>query len=386
MKRLDGLDVARALAILGMFYMHTFAHTTQENLVSLLSTGRASVLFAILAGVSTMLITSRRGTAASLIQLIGRGVWLVLIGLVISFPAVGPIVILTTYGALYLLVAPLAFRLPERLIWPIAGITAIAAPMASLSMRRHLPLPDLYGEIPTIEQLGEGDIAGFFRSLFVTGLFPVLTWAPIFLFGIAAGKVIVRGKRVVRRLALIGGPIFVGGHLVSAVFLRATDFFGRYAAFHLDGAEATEFWLDAAYGVTPPDWVDWLFIYVPHSGSIVEIIASSGFAMLVIAGALWVCRARPIAVLLTPLRRLGRMSLSSYVAHIVAIGVLALCGRSLIEPGFAALNIVGPIVFAWVWFQYFRRGPLEWLVATSLRALTPRRWRPRRDLAAGPRG
>ena len=91
---------------MGMFYMHTWGHRLDDTLIYRLADGRASILFAVLAGVSVILLTKSRTVVQSLIQLIGRGVILTGIGLAISTDAVGPIVILVTYGFLYLLIAP----------------------------------------------------------------------------------------------------------------------------------------------------------------------------------------------------------------------------------------------------------------------------------------
>src|SRR5688572_29706598 len=61
--RLVGLDVARALALLGMVATHVIASRTptgEESLAHVLASGRASALFAVLAGVSVALLTGRR--------------------------------------------------------------------------------------------------------------------------------------------------------------------------------------------------------------------------------------------------------------------------------------------------------------------------------------
>ena len=61
--RLVGLDVARCLALLGMVATHVLLDRTPEGDLTFsqwLAGGRASALFAVLAGVSLALMTGRR--------------------------------------------------------------------------------------------------------------------------------------------------------------------------------------------------------------------------------------------------------------------------------------------------------------------------------------
>jgi len=61
--RLVGVDVARCLALLGMMATHVLAETDPDGSISAsqwLAGGRASSLFALLAGVSLALMTGGR--------------------------------------------------------------------------------------------------------------------------------------------------------------------------------------------------------------------------------------------------------------------------------------------------------------------------------------
>jgi peptidoglycan/LPS O-acetylase OafA/YrhL len=61
--RLVGLDLARGLAVFGMYAVHVGPAPGQDGVIGLLmelTQGRSSVLFAVLAGFAVALITGRR--------------------------------------------------------------------------------------------------------------------------------------------------------------------------------------------------------------------------------------------------------------------------------------------------------------------------------------
>lgn len=108
--RLAAVDVARALAVLGMVGAHV--GSTAELVWSDPSTwdglvhGRSSVLFAVLAGVSVALLTgrTRRPDPADLpalrLSLVGRGAAIFGVGLAVELLGTSVAVILTLYGLL----------------------------------------------------------------------------------------------------------------------------------------------------------------------------------------------------------------------------------------------------------------------------------------------
>lgn len=367
MPRLDGVDLARAVAILGMFIMHTWRHSLPDITWLNIFEGRATLLFCVLAGVSVTFITRRRSVPQSLIQLIIRGILLTAIGLLISTENVGPIVILTTYGAFFALVAPLVFRLSLRLLGVLTVITAVAAPAVSFLLRQQVAPPPFFGATPDLPLLREGEWLAALQYLFLTGAFPLLTFIPFFLGGMALGQVIVRWQQAWVWVILLGAVLTALGVSISRFVIEQTDFLARHAQAHPEGWEATNFLLENAFGVTPLDSPVWLWIYVPHSGSISETIAGLGTSFLVIGLSIIVCRLAPVRVVTWPLRALGRIPLSAYVAHILGLGYLNGIGRDISEPVFATINLVAPIIFAVVWLYFFKRGPLEQLLtwATS---------------------
>lgn len=217
--RFDGIDIARALAITGMFIMHTFFHTYPEVEWFTVFDGRASALFSVLAGVSVIFLTRHRGGATAVVQLVTRGVLLLALGVALSQPAVGPIVILATYGALYIVVAPLTFRLSGPVLAVAAAVTAVVMPVTSWLIRHHLPPAPEFGYTPSWEMVRDGDWVTFLRCLLIDGLFPVMTWIPFFLAGMAVGRLLVATARVHRTARAAGGLVVLGVVLSAATLL-----------------------------------------------------------------------------------------------------------------------------------------------------------------------
>ncbi|WP_257159401.1 DUF418 domain-containing protein [Corynebacterium cystitidis] len=366
-ERVDGLDLARAIAIFGMFVMHSFYHQDPDNWFYRLFQGRSTILFTVLAGVSVILMSRTRAVGASLAQFVVRGLLLVALGLTITTAHTGPIVILTTYGALYLLVAPLLFRAPGWLQAVLAATGALLFPWLSMLWRTHLQ--PVEGAVPTWPMLID-DPSGTLELLIVTGGFPVLTFAPVFVAGMATGNALVKWRTAWDGLIGIGGVLAAAGLWLSSVFLSRSGFVDKQAA---RGVELEEFTalLRSATGVTPVDDAGWLWVYVPHSGSVAELIGSIGAALLVIGVCVLVCLWRPFNILVYPLRAVGRMPLSVYTAHIVFLGWLSSRDMNLAWVEWSWVNLLVPLVFAPVWLLFFKRGPLEIVQRQVLRTTDP---------------
>ena len=127
--RITGIDAARAIAIIGMAYAHLgpiFFSSDIDTVASLLTTGFASALFAVLAGVSVS-IMSQRGVEKGGVELVQsrqqlmlRGTILIGIGLVLSIAQYNIAVVLSAVGALFL-VLPLVARWSNRALWALLG-------------------------------------------------------------------------------------------------------------------------------------------------------------------------------------------------------------------------------------------------------------------------
>ncbi|HEV2798554.1 MAG TPA: heparan-alpha-glucosaminide N-acetyltransferase domain-containing protein, partial [Nocardioides sp.] len=126
--RLVGLDVARCVALLGMVATHVLDERTASGdlgTAQWLAGGRASALFAVLAGVSLALMTREplhgRPLALRTLGIAGRALLIGALGLLLGTLDTGIAIILTYYAVLFVLGLPFTFL---RLRWlvPLAVV------------------------------------------------------------------------------------------------------------------------------------------------------------------------------------------------------------------------------------------------------------------------
>ncbi|MGW2856892.1 DUF418 domain-containing protein, partial [Streptomyces sp. NPDC001215] len=115
-------------------------------------------------------------------------------------------------------------------------------------------------------------------------------------------------------------------------------------------------------GTTPA----WLLAASPHSETTLSILGNTGVAIAVLALCLSAVDAFPrLRRLARPVIAVGTMSMTAYVAHIVAIQALGIDEL----PGPALHVLLGFIVavaaFATLWTRSFQRGPLEWVMGKA---------------------
>ena len=122
--RVVGLDVARGLAVLGMFAAH-LAPAEREMIWD----GRSAVLFAVLAGVSIGLMSggATRSTRPLLdtASILLRGLYLLVIGVGLTLLGTPIAVILPHYGLMFVVAAVLMF-LPRAVLAALAAVFAVA--------------------------------------------------------------------------------------------------------------------------------------------------------------------------------------------------------------------------------------------------------------------
>lgn len=121
--RLIGLDLARGLAVFGMYAVHV---GSGSGYLMELAQGRSSALFAFLAGFAVVLITGRTprtGLAGrqAVAKVVIRAVILLVLGSVLSATGSSVVPILAYYGLFFLLVLPL-HRLGAKALAMIAVV------------------------------------------------------------------------------------------------------------------------------------------------------------------------------------------------------------------------------------------------------------------------
>ncbi|ANS78465.1 Putative membrane protein [Serinicoccus hydrothermalis] len=381
--RLVGVDLARTLALLGMFAAHL---AEQEGAgpggVSPLFqvvAGRSSALFAVLAGVSLVLAAPREAVLADpgayRRRILVRSSLVGGLGLVLGTPSSGIAVILTYYGVLFCSALPvLSWR--ARPLALLALAWGVASPVASLLLRPLLPDPTL--AVPSLTTLLTQPVQ-LLGELLVTGYYPVLTWATYLFAGMAVGRVLQArgdGARVTRPLVLAGGGLAVLALAASALLTRTeqvrTSLLASVGLGPGDWALLDHERRLGFYGVFPEGSAWWLGVWAPHSGSVVDLAHTTGSALLVLGCCLVLVRT--LTALPWPLLAgAGRATLTLYSAHVILLatplgdeGVFARhTSTGLLAHSLVALLVGAALVAG------HRRGPLEALVGGVVSSIRP---------------
>lgn len=368
-RRLRGVDAARGVALAGMAATHILPFETDgdvNELVQLFS-GRASALFAVLAGVGLALATGGstplrgRELWGARGGVIARALVVVAVGLYLADVDSPPAVILVYYGLFFLLALPfLGLRTPALVI--LAAVWAFAAPAVSLLLRRDI------GD-PSLEEVRLGmPLVTAGEELLLTGYYPALPWAAYLLAGLAVGRLPLRSPRVAASVAGAGLALAVAGKAISAFLLGPLG--GREELVEAGPIPAAD--LDAAlgrqfYGNVPTESFWWLATSNAHSASPFDLLHTTGSALLVLGIALLV--GTFASALLWPLAAFGSMTLTLYSLHVLALGP---DGPTADPWPLYRAHLVAGFVIALLWRSFVGRGPLEAVAAAADRGV--RRW------------
>ncbi|GAA1750680.1 heparan-alpha-glucosaminide N-acetyltransferase domain-containing protein [Agromyces humatus] len=344
--RVDGVDAARGLALIGMFIAHVSPAAASADLTSLIALAdeRPRLLFALTAGMGLGFITGAtrplvegRGRLRSQIAI--RAVILIILGLGIAL-TLHPLVfiILDVYGVAFLLLLPLLF-LPRGVVLG-AGIVALAVAPA---------LAELAKRTAFVAELDASSL-GFVADWFVSGAYPVLVWVAVMLIGLALVRYDLGSPRVVAVAALIG--TYAAATLLPVAALMP----GGNAAAAIDALGA-----DAPVSATTTEAVRLS----------IEAVGNVGFGVLVVAAMLLLLQfavppvRRVARLLLSPITAMGAMPLSVYTVHLLVITAAVRTENGVRTDDSWELLIaliVGSMLFAWLWRRYIGRGPLEQLL------------------------
>jgi len=370
--RLVGVDLARALAVFGMYVVHIGPPLSATHGVAswirYIADGHSSVLFATLAGFSLMLIAGRFEPKTGLAgrqakaRIAIRAVLLLALGTVMAMEY-GGVIILGFYGVYFLLALPLV-RLSAGTLAVIAAGLALVTPQLAFVLTARLsdPVQQSINSYDPLHRLSEVGVL----DLLLTGFYPALTWMPFVIAGMALGRMDLSAAAVQRRLAALGAGLVVGAYGLSLLLagrnaLRSTA--EDASSSSGSGAAST-----GSGSMSPRLSFSDLLAAGPHSGTTFDIIGGVGVAILVIVGATVLMDRLPrLRRPAKPVIAVGTMSLTAYVGHFLAQSVLPAVPGT---PGSwvpVLTYILGAIVFAALWSRFFRRGPLEHLLNTATR-------------------
>ncbi|WP_136706590.1 heparan-alpha-glucosaminide N-acetyltransferase domain-containing protein [Agromyces sp. H66] len=334
-RRVEGVDAARGLALIGMFVAHVTPAVATPQVAELIAIAdeRPRLLFALTAGIGLGLMSGGArpiadGRSALRRQIAVRAVILIALGMLI-WATLDPLVfiILDVYGVAFLVLLPLLFLPLRVMLWLGVALLAVTPALTELGARTEFV--DAVRQTPL----------KFLSDWIVGGAYPVIVWVAVMLIGLALARTDLESPRVIASTALAG-------------------------------AAAASVFLPLAAQLPPPELVSEAGWSVPLRASI-EALGNVGVGALVVAAMLTLTAlARPAvrriaSTMLSPIIAMGAMPLSIYTLHLV---VIALAIRE--ENGFATDDswplliglVAGSMTFAWLWRRHLGRGPLERLL------------------------
>lgn len=346
--RLLGLDLARGLAVLGMFVAHTAATgavgdgSSARDLLLGLADGRPSILFALLAGISLGILTGRPApytgddAVRARVRVLVRAVILLGVAGVLAMLDSQVAIILAFYSAWFMIVLPFVQR-STSWIFTAAVLIAVFGPLLRLFIETAAPVLGLY--------LETGDPNQFFVATLVSGFYPGLAYLAIVFAGLGLSRLDLAARAVQLNMVAAGALLALIGYGVGLVGLILV---GDDLDPGLTSVEAGAGLDTAALGQ--------LVIATPHSGTTWELLGSGGVAIAV-TGLLLMLPARA-GWALAPLAAVGSMSLTAYSAHVAVLGMFPqMVSSASLWP--AVGLVVGALILCWAWRAAFGRGPLE---------------------------
>ncbi len=351
--RLDGPDVARALAILGMMVVHFMLVMTDgmpperwsDFLLALLD-GRAAATFVILAGMGVTFMARKadgtagapdRNTMAAILR--RRGLLLLMLGFLNLTIWEGDI--LRVYGVSLLLAPWLVWRCSRAVLLAALGfVLTFGVLFFALDYGRNW-------DWNTMTYHGLWTVSGLWRNLFFDGFRSVFPWTGLLLLGIWLGRLDWSTEAVPRRSMLWGAVLLVSSAVVSKLLLH---WFGTPPQPGVDREEAT-----ALFGLQsmPP---------LP-----LFLLNATGFALVVIGACTLVARRWRDRWPVRALVATGRMAFTWYVAHILlglgGVIVLGWTRTSHLRALLTALAFFSlAVVVSIAWRRRFANGPMEYVL------------------------
>lgn len=320
-QRVVGIDVARGLAVLGMFVAHVgpaaddFWSPTGWLQVA---DGRSAATFALLAGVSAALLsggpTPPRALRTARVRIVARAALIGLIG--VALMALGtPVAVILPGYALMFAVLTGTLRWPRRALVTAAILAVVLGPPL-IQAGRRAGLPD----------------RSYLAELVVGEYYPALVWVAYLLVGLAVGRSDLSSPRVRRVLLVVGASCALVGHGSAAAAMRLVQ--------------------DPALRA--------LLTAEPHADTATEVVGSTGVVLVVLVVCLAIADVAPRLV--APVAATGALALTAYSTHIV---VLAALGPDVVHRprlGVLLAFVVVTLVTTTAWRARWGRGPLERLL------------------------
>lgn len=351
-ERIIGIDIARALAVIGMIIVNfkVVLGEKGESWLTLFASffdGKAAATFVVLAGIGLALMTNsalknndRQKLKIARMRIAKRALFLFIVGL--SYIAIWPADILHFYGV-YMLFVLFLLSSKEKTIL-ISTIVLILLYLLFISLFNY----ETGWDFSTLNYLDFWTFKGFLRNLFFNGFHPVIPWASFMLFGFWFGKQDLTNTLFIKKTFWISSITFIIIQLFSYFSILTLS----------EGNPQTAKELSEIIGTNPmPPLPIYMFNGIAISLSIITacIIIGKTFATNSIVLAL---------------KNTGKLALTFYVAHvIVGMGLIEIInpnkmGNYSIEFSvtYALLFSLCCVIFATYWLKKKKNGPIEWIM------------------------
>lgn len=366
--RLDGVDLARWIAIAGMLVVHFWVpfmdpERPTAHLIEQYAWGRSTLVFAFVAGVALALLSggqrphtgSRGRVTAGRVAV--RGAALMLIGWALNAVIVATeshlTVIITYYGLYFLLAIPF-LRMAAHRVATAAVAALVIGPQLLFVLRRSsetggwmADFAGVWNEIDPAQILVHQGLL----ELLVYGFYPALSYLAAVLAGIAVGRLDLRSEAVRLRLAC-------AGMLAAFVAYR-----GSWHAWDTWGIVWELGPREEISGPVPTDDARWLLSSMSHTSTAPEVLGGIGVAVVLLVGCLYAAERLPRLV--SPLTAAGALALTIYVLHVLLMAWQETVGEESgrmahwVNGNAAEVFFVFAVVGAFLWRRTAGRGPLE---------------------------
>ena len=351
-KRIIGIDVARALAIIGMIIVN-FKIAFGENGISWLKSftslleGKAAATFVVLAGIGLAFMTNSAIKNADNVKLriarnriVKRALFLFVVG--ISYIIIWPADILHFYG-IYMLIIILFLTSKRKVILISSILLILSYPLLMLLFNY-----DKGWDFKTFEYHNFWTLEGFIRNLFYNGFHPVIPWSAFMLFGYWFGKQDLNDNKFVLKSFSISTTLFVFIQILSFLMILVMS----------EGNKELTKELTQVLGTSP---MPPLPIYM---------LSGISIAIAIISACIILSKRYENNKIIIALYKTGQLALTFYVAHVViGMGFVdtinpAKMGSYSIEFSviYAFIFSLICILFSVIWLKFNKSGPLEWLM------------------------
>ncbi|QDZ42492.1 hypothetical protein [Corynebacterium sp. sy039] len=324
--RIIGLDLARALALMGMIVAHLFSAEGSANFIF---HGFPSALFAILAGVSLGLMSDKAvkagGQELTIMRhrLMVRGVLLFLLGVILEPLSGSILVVLQVFGLCYI-----ALCCAPR--WQTRTLVVVAIWLLAITVTAQV-------------------VAAVYTQPFevLSFPYPAAAWAFYMVIGIIAYRFMLDNSRVLYSIIAIAIPVVSLGVWLRHAFDWETL---------VSSSDKNIAFVAAALNATS------------HSGALIDVLSTTVGALALLSMCLLLCQVPYVARVAYPLQCLGSMPLTFYVLHLLSAGLAEKLSLNMTTIGWSSL--LGFLILATIMRRFCRQGLLERAIKEAILTAT----------------